>query len=59
MKQELGTALGLAIGSLVYDAWHGEVGGLPLYRAALAFVLSFALLTVLSAFRKSRRSRSR
>ena len=55
MKQELGTALGLAIGSLVYDAMHGEVGGLPLYRAALAFVLSFALLTLLAAFKKSRR----
>ena len=57
MKQELGTALGLAIGSLVYDAWHGEIGGLPLYRAVLAFVLSFALLTVLAAFKKSRGSR--
>ena len=57
MKQELGTALGLAIGSLVYDAMHGEIGGLPLYRAALAFVLSFALLTVLAAFKKSRGSR--
>ena len=57
MKQELGTALGLAIGSLLYDAMHGEVGGLPLYRAALAFVLSFALLTVLAAFKKSRGSR--
>ena len=54
MKQELGIALGLAIGSVVYDALHGEFGGLPLYRAALAFVLSFALLTVLAAFKKSR-----
>lgn len=54
MKQELSTALGLAIGSIVYDALHGEYGGLPLYRAALAFVLSFALLTVLAAFKKSR-----
>lgn len=54
MKQELGTALGLAIGSMVYDAMHGEFGGLPLYRAVLAFVLSFALLWVLAAFRKSR-----
>lgn len=57
MKQELGTALGLAIGSLVYDAWHGEYGGLPLYRAALAFVLSFALLTLLAALKKPRSSR--
>ena len=57
MKQELGTALGLAIGSLIYDAWHGEYGGLPLYRAALAFVLSFALLTVLAAIKKPRSSR--
>jgi len=57
MKQELGTALGLAIGSLVYDALHGEVGGLPLYRAALAFVLSFALLTLLAAFKRPRRER--
>ena len=57
MKQELGTALGLAIGSLVYDAWHGEFGGLPLYRAALAFVLSFALLSVLAALKMSRGSR--
>ena len=57
MKQELGTALGLAIGSLVYDAWHGEVGGLPLYRAVLAFVFAFALLTALAAFKKPRGSR--
>lgn len=57
MKQELGTALGLAIGSLVYDAWHGEYGGLPLYRAALAFVLSFALLTLLAALKKPRSAR--
>jgi predicted MFS family arabinose efflux permease len=57
MKQELGTALGLAIGSLVYDAMHGEIGGLPLYRAALAFVLSFALLMLLAAFKKPRRER--
>jgi hypothetical protein len=57
VKQELGTALGLAIGSLVYDAWHGEIGGLPLYRAALAFVLSFASLTLLAAFKKPRSSR--
>lgn len=55
MKKELGTALGLAIGSLIYDAMHGEIGGLPLYRAVLAFVLSFALLTVLAAFKKARR----
>ena len=57
MKQELGTALGLARGSLVYDAWHGEIGGLPLYRAVLAFVLSFALLMLLAAFKKPRSSR--
>ncbi len=57
MKQELGIALGLAIGSLVYDALHGEIGGLPLYRAVLAFVLSFALLTVLAAIKKPRSSR--
>jgi hypothetical protein len=57
MKQELGTALGLAIGSLVYDAMHDEFGGLPLYRAALAFVLSFALLTLLAALKKPRRQR--
>jgi hypothetical protein len=57
MKQELGTALGLAIGSIVYDAMHGEFGGLPLYRAALAFVLSFALLTLLAALKKPRRER--
>jgi hypothetical protein len=57
MKKELGTALGLAIGSLLYDALHGEIGGLPLYRAALAFVLSFALLTLLTAFKKPRSPR--
>jgi len=57
MKQELGIALGLAIGSLVYDAMHGEIGGLPLYRAGLAFVLSFALLTVLAAIKKPRSER--
>jgi len=56
MKQELGIALGLAIGSLVYDAMHGEIGGLPLFRAALSFVLSFALLTVLAAIKRPRNS---
>jgi hypothetical protein len=59
MKQELGTALGLSIGTILYDAMHGAFGGLTLYRAALAFVASLALLQLPAALDKPRRERER
>ncbi len=57
MKQELGTALGLALGTLVYDALRGRFDGGSLYRALVAFVLSFLLLTLLAMLKRGRRSR--
>ncbi len=54
MKEQFGTALGLAIGTLVYDAIRGQLGTGSLQRAAVAFLLSFALLSVLAAFRRQR-----
>ncbi len=57
MKEPLGTALGLTLGTLLYDLFSGKFDGGSFYRAAVAFFLSFVLLTLLAAFKKSRNER--
>jgi hypothetical protein len=57
MRQALGTALGLALGTLLYDAIRGRLDGGSLYRALVAFALSFVLLALLATFKTARRSR--
>jgi hypothetical protein len=54
MREPLGTAFGLAIGTLLYDTLRGKFDTGSFYRAAVAFVLSFVLLTLLAAFKKRR-----
>jgi hypothetical protein len=54
MRQEFGTALGLALGTLLYDAFRSRLDEGSVYRALVAFVLSFVLLTLLAAFRRGR-----
>jgi hypothetical protein len=54
MKQEFGTALGLALGTLLYDAIQGSLGGGSVYRALVAFALSFVLLALLATFKRAR-----
>jgi hypothetical protein len=55
MRQEFGTALGLALGTLLYDTVRGRLDESAVYRALVAFVLSFVLLTLLAALRRGRR----
>lgn len=57
MKEHAGTAVGLAIGVLVYDTLRGKLDGTSFYRAGVALLLSFALLTLLAAYQKQRRER--
>jgi drug/metabolite transporter (DMT)-like permease len=57
MRQAFGTALGLALGTLLYDAIGGRFDGGSLYRAVVAFALSFVLLALLATFQRARRSR--
>jgi hypothetical protein len=57
MRQEFGTALGLALGTLLYDMFRGRLDGSSVYRALVAFALSFVLLTLFAAFRRRRASR--
>ena len=57
MREQFGTAVGLAIGVLVYDAFRGKLDGSSLYRAGVALLLSFALLTLLAGYQKQRRER--
>jgi hypothetical protein len=54
MREQFGTAVGLAIGVLVYDAFRGQLDGSSLHRAGVALLLSFALL---AGYRKQRRER--
>jgi len=56
MREQLGTAVGLAIGTLIYDLARGRLDASSLYRAAVAFGLSFLLLTLLAVVKKSKRS---
>ena len=57
MRQEIGTALGLALGTLLYDAIRGRLDGGSMYRAVVAFALSFVLLALLAVFKRARRPR--
>jgi hypothetical protein len=57
MRQEFGTALGLALGTLLYDTFRGKLDEGAVYRALVAFTLSFVLLTLLAAFRRGRGGR--
>lgn len=57
MSEQLGTAIGLAIGVLVYDTLRGKLDFTSLYRAGVALSLSWALLTLLAAYQKQRRGR--
>jgi len=57
MKEQLGTAIGLTIGVLINDAIRGILDLSSFLRAAIAFMLSFALLTLLAVFRRSRAER--
>jgi hypothetical protein len=54
MREQLGTAVGVTIGVLLYDSLRGKLDAGSLYRAAVAFILSFALLTLLAAFKKQK-----
>jgi hypothetical protein len=55
MREPLGTAIGLALGTLLYDWLRGRLDGGSLYRAGVAFLLSFVLLVLLAAFRQRSR----
>ncbi len=57
MREQFGTAVGLAIGVLVYDAFRGKFDASSFYRAGVALLLSFALLTLLAGYQKQRRER--
>jgi len=55
MREQFGTAVGVTIGVLLYDSLRGKLDSGSLYRAAVAFALSFVLLTLLAAFKKAPR----
>jgi hypothetical protein len=57
MREQLGTAIGLTIGVLINDAIRGILDLSSFLRATIAFLLSFALLTLLAVFRRSRAER--
>jgi predicted MFS family arabinose efflux permease len=54
MREQLGTAVGVTIGVLLYDSLRGKLDAGSLYRAGMAFILSFALLTLLASLKKQK-----
>jgi hypothetical protein len=55
MKEYLGTALGLGLGTLVYESLRGNLDADAWYRAGFAIVTSFVLLAILMPFTRRRR----